>query len=124
MMRGARISQRGMTLVEVLVAFAILAGVIVSVMALISQNTRYIITAEERLLAEVLADNLLTADLARRASPGEGVEQGEAQIASYAFVYTRRIATLNAGVLQIEYSVQRADNPQRLASAMALRRAR
>jgi len=120
-MRAHAKRQQGMTLVEVLVAFAILAGVIVSVMALISQNTRYIITAEERLLAEVLADNLLTADLAHSASPGEGIEEGEARIASRTFVYQRRVAHINAGVVQIEYTIKPAERPQELASAMALR---
>lgn len=113
--------ERGMTLVEVLVAFAILAGVVVSVMALIGQNTRYVMSAEERLLASIAADNLLTEDLARQALPNEGVEEGEIVIGARPFVYRRTVTELGGGVARIDYAVEVAGSEQTLARASALK---
>lgn len=113
--------ERGLTLVEVLVAFAILAGVVVSVMGLIGQNTRYIVSAEERMLASVAADNMLTEELVQLASPNETVEEGETTIASRTFVYRRSVIELGNGVAQIEYAVRRPGGDQTLARASALK---
>jgi len=119
-MNAARKNQRGMTLVEVLVAFAILAGVVLGVMALISQNTRYIISAEERLLASIVADNRLTEDLALLSTPSEGVEEGEVTLAGRDFIFIRTVSDFGAGV-QIEYVVKRSDGEQTLARVSALK---
>lgn len=121
MIRRAASTQRGMTLVEVLVAFAILAGLVVSVMGLISQNTGFIVVAEERQLASIAADNLITEELARRATPGDGVEEGEIVIASRTFAYTRMVADTGLGAVRIEYAIRPLTSEQTLARASALK---
>ena len=117
-----RKSQRGMTLIEVLVAFAILAGVVVSVLALISQNTRFILSAEERLLASIAADNLLTMDLAASTPPGGGAAEGEIIVGSRTFLYSREAFEIGENAIQIEYAVRLPEHSQTLARSAALKR--
>jgi general secretion pathway protein I len=62
-------AQRGMTLIEVLVALAVLTTVMGSLMVLISQHTRQAARLEDRLMARIAADNALAEYLVAR---GEG----------------------------------------------------
>jgi hypothetical protein len=95
--------------------------VVVGVMALISQNTRFIISAEERLLAAIAADNLMTAEMARRAVPGAGVEDGVVNIASYEFSYSKSVVDLSGDLAQIEFVVRSPHGEQNIARIMALK---
>ena len=113
--------QRGMTLVEVLVAFAILAGVVIGVMALVSQSAQFVISSEERLLASIAADNLMTEELAHRTTPSEGVEEGEVIIGGRTFVFRRSITPVDESIVQIEFSLRLATGEQNLARIFALK---
>ena len=113
--------QKGMTLVEVLVAFAIMSGVVVSAMTLVSQNTRYMIYAEERLLAQIAADNLMAEAMAKRATPGTGQRDGTILIGDREFEYTVSAIEIGDRLIQIEYQVRREGNVQTLARANAVR---
>ncbi|MEM8772952.1 MAG: type II secretion system minor pseudopilin GspI [Pseudomonadota bacterium] len=115
--------QRGLTLIEVLVAFAILAGLTLSVMSLISQNAQYMLSAEERLLATIAADNLLTNDLAVLETPDAGESAGAVEIAGREFAYTRNVIEIGETAILIEYAVRRADGEQTLSRASALKAA-
>ena len=121
MTRRRHSAERGMTLIEVLVAFAILAGVVVGVMGLIGQNTNFIIAGEERMLAGVAADNLLTETLASRATPDEGETEGETAIGDRRYLYTETVIDLSGEAFQIEYAVRSPDSAQVLARASALK---
>lgn len=118
--RGRR-PQRGMTLLEVLIAFAVLSGLVLSVMGLLAQNARYIGSAEDRLLASILSDNLLANDLALREFPNAGVTSDEAEIAGRPFSYDRTVVEVGDQALFIQYAVRRLNEPQVLARAGALR---
>ena len=110
-----------MTLVEVLVAFAILSGLVLSVMALMSQNAQYMLTAEEKLLASVAADNLLTNDLAVQETPQPGETAGEIVIAERPFEFTRTTIEMGERAVLIEYEIRRAGGEQTLSRASALK---
>lgn len=122
--RGAslvRKPQKGMTLIEVLVAFAILAGLVLSVLSLVGQNTQYMLTAEERLLASVAADNLLTNDLLLREVPAPGESDGEVTLAARDFEFTRSVIEIGERAVLIEYTVRRPGVAQTLSRASALK---
>ena len=113
--------QAGLTLVEVLVAFAILAGLVVSILTLIGQNAQYMLTAEERLLASIAADNLLTNDLAILEVPEPGEESGVVTVAGREFGFLRVTRELGEETIVIEYRVASGVDGQTLARATALK---
>ncbi|MGF1543574.1 MAG: prepilin-type N-terminal cleavage/methylation domain-containing protein [Parvularculaceae bacterium] len=116
----ARNAQAGMTLVEVLVAFAILAGVLGSVLTLLSQNARFMIAAEDRLMAQIAAYNLAVVELARATRRAQGASEGVAVVGDRRFAFTRSAIEPRRGVLQIDYVVRRADGRQALANVSLL----
>ena len=63
-MNAQRMHQCGMTLVEVLVAMAILAGIAGSVMLMTAQSARLGLSVEQKSLARIVADNTAVATLA------------------------------------------------------------
>jgi general secretion pathway protein I len=120
-MRAHR-AQNGLTLVEVLVALAILGLVASSIMALISQNTRFLTAAEERLVAGVLVDNEMTAALARSAALERGEEAREAEFGGRAWIIERAIDEPGMpGLVRIRIDVRDAARRQVEASATTLK---
>ena len=119
--RARRARERGMTLVEVLIAFAILAGVVSSVVALVGQNARFMTSAEDRLVAAIAADNLMTAELATRQAVQTGSTDGVIDIAGRRFVYTRRAIEASQRIFQIEFDVRREGETRTLARVSALK---
>ncbi|MEL7487568.1 MAG: type II secretion system minor pseudopilin GspI [Pseudomonadota bacterium] len=114
--------QRGFTLIEVLVALAILALVAGGVLSMISQTTRFIAAAEDQLAASVVADNVMVERLVREQPLEEGEETIELVFAGRNWVYTRTITDTGAsGLFRIDIAVRRADSPQILARATTLR---
>ncbi len=113
--------QCGMTLIEVLVAFAILSGLALSVLTLVGQNAQYMLTAEEKLLASIAADNLLTNDLAIRETPPAGETEGSVTIAERPFAFRRVTVEIGERAVMIDYEVRRAGSEQVLSRASALK---
>ena len=114
-------AQKGMTLIEVLVAFAILSGIALSVLTLVGQNAQYMLTAEEKLLASIAADNLLTNDLARQETPSAGETAGTITIAEQAFAYRRVVVEIGERAVAIDYELRREGGEQVLSRASALK---
>lgn len=115
--------QRGMTLIEVLVAFAILSGIALSVLTLVGQNAQYMLTAEEKLLASIAADNLLTNDLALRETPSAGERDGQITIADRPFAFRRIVVEIGERAVMIDYEIRRQDGEQVLSRASAMKEA-
>ena len=114
-------SQKGMTLLEVLVAFAILSGLVLSVFALMNQNSNYMINAEERLLASVAADNMLTRDLAVKEQFNAGETTGNVDVGGYSFAYFRTVWEIGERGVLIEYQIRMDSAEQTIARASALK---
>jgi type II secretion system protein I len=113
--------QAGMTLIEVLVAFAILSGILLSVLTLVGQNAQYMLSAEERLLASIATDNLMTEELATQEVPRPGEEVGQVVLAERQFAYTRTVVEIGERAILIEYQIRREGGEQTLARATALK---
>ena len=118
----SKLRQSGMTLIEVLVAFAILSGIALSVLTLVGQNAQYMLTAEEKLLASIAADNLLTNDLARTQTPSAGESEGVVSVAERPFAFKRTVVEIGERAVLIDYEVHREGGAQTLARASALKK--
>lgn len=78
-------SQRGMTLIEVLVALAILTAVVGSLLVLMGQHARQAAAIEDRVLARVAAENALTSYMAARREGQPADIAGEEEIGGRTF---------------------------------------
>ena len=115
-------TQRGLTLVEVLVALLILGMVVAAIVSLIGQNTRFIADQEEKMLASMLVDTAMVEKLARTAPLERGESIEERSFASRGWkVKTTVIETGLPNVIRIETSVSGAQTEQVLARAMTLK---
>ncbi len=112
---------RGMTLIEVMVALAVLALVASGVLALVSQNARFIVAAEDRLMASVLADNLMIERLATIAPLDEGEEIFEEEFSGRLWRCEETITRVGeTGLSRIDVKVALVGSEQTLASATTL----
>ncbi len=113
--------EAGFTLIEVLIAFAILAGVVASTLALLSQNARFMVAAQDRLMAEIAADNLMVQELATATSLSTGETTGAVTVAGRSFDFQRVVLDASENVVQIEYVIRRTGGTQPLARVAALK---
>ena len=116
-----RRKQAGLTLVETLTAFAIIAGVVASVLALAAQNARYLAASEDRFLAELAVGNALVENLADPAAPAMGETQVLVDLGGRRFVLTRSGVAAQEGIVQLTITARREGADQVLAQAATLK---
>lgn len=80
-------NEKGLTLIEVLVATAILAAVVGSLLVLISQHTRQAAALEDRMLARVAAENALTLYVTARDEGAAADVRGDVELSGRSFFY-------------------------------------
>ncbi len=115
-------SKDGFTLVEVLVAMAILGTVVISMMALMTSQARTLSDIEEKVFAGIVAENVLAQTMAARQSPNISVTSGEEQLAGRDWAWTQNVTRHeDLPLLQISVVVTRAEQPQVLSTLTALR---
>ena len=115
-------ADRGFTLVETLVALAVLGAVVTAVLALVAQSARFVATAEDRMLASMVVDNEMVEALAVSAPLERNRSEKETTFAGAAWTVTREVAETGVGtVVRIDISVRRAGGAQALASATTLK---
>jgi general secretion pathway protein I len=114
--------QRGLTLIEVLVALAVLSAVVGSIMVLIGQHTRQASALEDRMLARIVAENALAERIAERSDGGEQRRGGEVELAgrSFRFAFETQPSTLQNHTVET-VSVRKEESQQVLASISTLR---
>ncbi len=110
-----------MTLVETLVALAILAAVVLSAYAMMAQAARFVANEQDRLVAGIIADNLTTEMLARTAPPDRGEEEFEIEAGAREWLAKSVVTEAGEDILRVEFSVTRAGDAQILARVEALR---
>ncbi|GGY52720.1 type II secretion system minor pseudopilin GspI [Parvularcula lutaonensis] len=114
--------QKGLTLIEVLVALAVLSSIVGSILVLIGQHTRHAAAIEERALARIVAENAMVAYVAAKRSGQPADLSGEEEIAGRAFTYVidRSPAPLE-GFETVETNVRIGRDGQVLATLSTLR---
>lgn len=114
--------QRGVTLVETLVALAVMGLVIGALMVMIGQNTRFAASMRDKTMAQIAVDNLMVEAMVLSSALETGDSAGEVEIGGRTFSYTRTVTETGVqDVLRIDIAVN-AENGQTLAQAVSMRR--
>jgi general secretion pathway protein I len=109
--------QRGFTLVEVLVALAVLGVTLAAAARLVIGSTDTLIDYRTRTLASWVASNLVNESLATRAFPDTGSLQGKVEQGGEQFIYRMNVSpTPNYSFRRIELAVMAADKPDYVLS--------
>lgn len=115
--------QRGLTLVETLVAMAVLGLVVAAIMALIAQSARFVSSSQDRLLAGIVADNMMVEAMAEAAPLERGALEAQADYAGLRWIARQTVTETGVdGLVRIDIAVRGADTPQTLAAVTTLKR--
>ncbi|WP_035853730.1 type II secretion system minor pseudopilin GspI [Deefgea rivuli] len=105
----------GFTLVEVLVALAVLGITLAAAAKLVIGSTDTLMTYRTRTLASWVASNLVNQQLAMRAFPETGATQGQVTQGGEQFIYSMNVSpTPNYSFRRIELSVAVAERPEHI----------
>ena len=116
-----RAGQHGITLVETLVALAVMGLVTVAILILIGQNTRFTADSFDRTYASIAADNLMVETLAQTSGVTLGEELGEIIISGQSWAFSRSITeTAIEGAYLVDIQVRLPESEQTLASATTI----
>lgn len=116
-------SQRGVTLVETLVALAVMGFVVGAQLVMIGQNTRFSTAMRDKTMAQIAVDNLMVEALLHSAALQTGETQGDIDVDGATMRYRRLIVETGVNdVLRIDIIVSDLENDQALAQAVAMRR--
>ncbi|WOI54372.1 type II secretion system minor pseudopilin GspI [Parvularcula sp. LCG005] len=115
-------NQRGMTLVEVLVALLVLGSAVATMLSLLSVHTRNTIALQDRAMARIVAENamveVVSADRIRRRIEGGAVEDLGGQSFTWA---VERTPTPYDGLDNVTVTVRHADGDRVLAILSTVR---
>ena len=109
---------RGFSLIELLVALAVFALVVVALLNLSGGSTRTALQIETRALAGIVAENLAVDAQIGEATPDAA--QGEERLGDRQWQWQRAIEPAGAGLTRVRIAVF-ADDGQQVASAEVLR---
>ncbi|MEZ5893090.1 MAG: type II secretion system minor pseudopilin GspI [Parvularculaceae bacterium] len=122
-MRSNRASQHGFTLIETLVALAVMGFIVTALLTLIAQNTRFALSMRDKEAASIAADNLMVEAMVLRAALETGDSGGDVEVGGRTFSWTRSIIETGVeNVLRIDISVFDPQTEQMLAHTVSMRR--
>ena len=109
--------QRGFTLLEVVIAGAIVAIAVVSVVQAAGTYTKNIAYMRDKVLAQWVANNVMTQYLLEKTKPRKGSEEGREDMAGREWNWQRELAeTPTPGMFKITVSVSRGESEHALVS--------
>ncbi len=114
--------QRGVTLVETLVALAVMGLIIGALLVLIGQNSRFAASMRDKTMAQIAADNLMVEAMVLSSALETGETEGEIEVGEQPLRFKRIIGETGVeNVLRIDITIS-AENGQTLARATSMRR--
>ena len=118
-------SADGFTLLEMLVALAVLSLAMLALVNLAGENSRTGVVIEERVFAGVIAGNRAVEALTSRLPPVLGETRGNERTAERTWRWTQRVTeTPEPGVLRVDVAVTSDASDQVLGSVTVFRGAR
>ncbi|MGF1456514.1 MAG: type II secretion system minor pseudopilin GspI [Alphaproteobacteria bacterium] len=100
----------GMTLLEVLVALTVFSLAVLAHLSLQTENVRAVGAIEEKILAQIVADNVLAEALGTAEPLRPGRLRGEMALADRTWVWTRQVRpTDNQVMWRVDVAVRSAD---------------
>ncbi len=118
-----RASQKGVTLVETLVALAVMGFVVGSLLVLIGQNSRFAAAMRDRTMASIAADNLMVEAMVLQEALQTGEQEGEVIVEGRTWTFHREIEETGIDdVLRISISVSDPETGQTIAHTTSMRR--
>ena len=112
----------GFTLLEMLVALAVLSLAVLALVNLAGENSRTGVVIEERVFAGVIADNRAVEALTSPVPPALGETKGSEAAAERTWRWMRRVSeTPEPGVLRVDIDVMSETSDQVLGSVTILR---
>lgn len=116
--------QRGITLVETLVALAVMGFLITAMLAMVSQNIRFAGIMQDRTLAAIAADNRMVEALSLPDTFKLGERDGDIEVAGRTMRYQQVTTETGVnGVIRVDISIFAENSEQVLARATSMRRA-
>ena len=114
--------QRGVTLVETLVALAVMGLIIGALLVLIGQNSRFAASMRDKTMAQIAADNLMVEAMVLSSALETGETEGDIEVGEQPLRFKRSIGETGVeNVLRIDITIS-AENGQTLARATSMRR--
>ena len=118
----APVTQKGFTLIEMLVALGVFSIAVIALLNVQSQSVRTLSEIELRAFAHIVADNRMVETLAHPETPLIGTERGETDLAGETWYWLEE--TLETGqpqILRVDVSVRRDEDGSVLAVLSAFR---
>jgi len=110
----------GFSLIEVLASLVIFSIAIVGLVSMNTQSVRTATAVEDKMLASIVADNVIVE--ARRKGVRLGEDDGEERAKGHLYVWQKEIETTELeNFYRITIKVRRADDPQVLIERVAYR---
>lgn len=112
----------GFTLLEMLVALAVLSLAVLALVNLAGENSRTGVVIEDRVFAGVIADNRAVEALTSAVPPAVGETRGNEAAAERMWRWTRRVSeTPERGVLRVDIAVMSETSDQVLGAVTIFR---
>lgn len=117
-----RPAERGLTLIELLVALAVFSVAALALLNVAGENVRAAAALERRAFAQTIAENQLVEAMLIDLEAGAEVVRGEAELAGLRFRWARQITpTADPRLVRVDIAVREADEDQVLATLQAFR---
>ncbi|MEM6913133.1 MAG: type II secretion system minor pseudopilin GspI [Pseudomonadota bacterium] len=119
----ASTNQRGLTLIEVLVALAILSLAVGSLLVLLGQHSRNAAAIEDRALARIVAENALVAYIAASTVGDAKILEGDEEVGGRVFLWEiDRDTSQVQGFERVDVSARREGSQQVIADLSTLQK--